>query len=74
MSMPLLKPPFLVSHPILSGLIFAALFVPMTLLMNAIGGVIVENPISLIISAVPVGIAWGYCMSWWLKRESIDDG
>ena len=66
--MSLLKRDFLISHPIQSGLIWAALFVSGISLVDAIRGNSTDLP-ALIIRALLVGIAWGYAVRWWHKRK-----
>jgi hypothetical protein len=68
--MALLKPNFLMKHPIRSGLIWTALFLTGVILWNL---VMIDKPpenlSGLIVMAVLVGIGWGYSMRWWHKRK-----
>jgi len=71
--MALLKPPFLVDHPIKSGLIWAALYVPVIVMLSALQGR-TENLLILTALAIPGGLAWGYFMRWWYRRKLGDAG
>jgi hypothetical protein len=68
--MAVLKPAFLIQHPIWSGLFWAALFIPCVALLEflVMGRLQADLP-SFIIRALLAGMAWGFAMRWWHKRR-----
>ena len=68
--MALLKPDFLMKHPLQSGLLWTVLFFLSLVLLNLIlTGELLDNLSARFLLAVPAGIAWGYTMRWWHKRK-----
>lgn len=65
-----LKPEFLTKHPLQSGLIWAALFIPCVALFEFTYN---ARPLdylpTLIIRGVLAGIVWGYVVSWWHRSR-----
>ena len=67
--MALLKPDFLVKHPIWSGLYWAALFIPCVALLEfLVMGRLQNNLPDFIIRALLAGMVWGFTMRWWQNR------
>ena len=71
--MALLKPSFLVEHPIQSGLIWAGFYIPGIVLLSALQGRTETLP-AMIVFAIPGGIAWGYGVRWWYRRKGDEAG
>lgn len=67
--MALLSPAYLLKHPIRSGLLWAAFFIPAIVFLSVLQGRTEKLPF-LIVFAIPSGIAWGYGMRLWLKRKA----
>lgn len=66
----MLKPAFLIEHPIWSGLVWSALFIPGVVLLEVvIRGDLPDSMTALAIRALLAGLAWGYAMRWWHKRR-----
>ena len=64
----LAKPEFLMKHPIWSGLLWAALFIPCVALFEfVLNGRSLDYLPTLITRGMLAGIAWGYGVSWWYR-------
>ena len=66
-------PTFLARHPILSGLIWAAIFIPVVALVCLLLGRTGDLQ-AMAILAIPGGIAWSYGMRWWYRAENEGTG
>jgi hypothetical protein len=69
--MALLKPSFLRAHPVQSGMIWAAGFAPLFLLLIWVTGILPVRPVLvgfLIVCSAAGGLGWGYAMKAYHDR------